>query len=410
MFTHPLIRIEKAKISPRKLLFFLFCGATFSMPLGTSPFTILGIALLSVWIFSGQFLTIRERLLKVPWVFPVSAMIVLSWIGLFWSTDPGGLGLDYAKKTHYWLYALALATIQLPEGKKDALIKAFLIGLVLNSLAAFLQVAEMIPKFGKWGSTRYTGFSSGYNTLGILLVLGAAMASYYFGRSETKKEKTIHAILFASYLGHLMILESRGGYLVFALVSPVIVYNFLRGRGLFVMIIAYALFLALMVSSPIVRHRIAQTKESIKNLFHAGSEVMTGKKYSESLDRVYMWRWAIGLFMKHPLCGVGTGGYSKAILEEGGERGIDHPHSNVLHVAVSYGLLGLFVFGWFFWVLLREGFRQRHLASGFFVLAATLVVLIGGLTDTHVLDAGGASLLAITTGLVGCKRKTSMKG
>jgi hypothetical protein len=60
--------------------------------------------------------------------------------------------------------------------------------------------------------------------------------------------------------------------------------------------------------------------------------------------------------------------------------------------------LGLAVFGWFFWVLLKYGWRSRRDLAGFFVLSATLVILIGGLTDTHILDAGGGCLLSITAG------------
>jgi O-antigen ligase len=114
-----------------------------------------------------------------------------------------------------------------------------------------------------------------------------------------------------------------------------------------------------------------------------------------------MWHWAAKLFRQHPLLGVGTGGYQQATLEAGGDVGVAHPHNNVLYVAVSYGLLGLGVFGWFFWVLLKTGWRNRHDLAGFFVLSATLVILIGGATDTHIIDAGGLSLLSMATGFLG---------
>jgi O-antigen ligase len=113
-----------------------------------------------------------------------------------------------------------------------------------------------------------------------------------------------------------------------------------------------------------------------------------------------MWRWAAKLFLQHPLLGVGTGGYQQATLDAGGDVGVAHPHNNVLYVAANYGLLGLAVFGWFFWVLLKYGWRHRQESAGFFVLAATLVILIGGATDTHILDAGGRALLSIATGFL----------
>ncbi len=111
-----------------------------------------------------------------------------------------------------------------------------------------------------------------------------------------------------------------------------------------------------------------------------------------------MWRWAIDLFVEHPLIGVGTGGYKQAILSGGGEKGIAHPHNNLLHMAVSYGIVGVVVFIWFFWVLLKNGWQNRGSVPGFFILSSGLVILVGGLTDTHILDAGGIFLLAVTTG------------
>lgn len=113
-----------------------------------------------------------------------------------------------------------------------------------------------------------------------------------------------------------------------------------------------------------------------------------------------MWRWAFDLFMENPITGVGTGGYKQAILSSGGDMGIDHPHNNILYVAVSWGILGLAVYTWLLWILLKEGWQHRKSPTGFFVLSATLVLLVGGGTDTHILDAGGATLLALTTGLL----------
>jgi len=405
MMTISLAEIKKTERSPNRWLFYLFCAAMFAIPLGTSPFTILGACILALWIFSGELFRRKESYLKETWFPPVVAMIILPWLGLLWSTDPSGLGLSYAKKTHYWLYALALASVQFRRGGRDFCIKAFLGGLLLNSFVAFLQVGGIVPRVSKWESTWYTGFYSGYNTLAILLVLGMMVASFYFRRAGEKRGKILNACLMATYFLHLMILEARGGYLTFVLVSPIMVYNILSGKRIFLVILVYGLIMGLMFSSPIVRQRVMQATESLDRVLEAGGDVARGKRYSEYLDRIYMWRWGIFLFVKHPLLGVGTGGYNGAILAEGGEKGIAHPHNNILYMAVSFGIIGLFVFGWLFWVLLTKGWRSRGEGVGFFVFSSSLVILVGGLTDTHILDAGGGFLLAVTTGLLSALKK-----
>lgn len=390
-----------------KWIYYLFCCAFFAMPLGTSPSAILEGCILFLWVFSGEFLRRRDGYLKETWLLPVIAVLILTWIGIIWSFDPPGLGLKYAKKTHYWLYTLALASIPFSRRPVEHLIKAFLGGLLCNSFVGFLQLIDIVPEFSEWG--KHTGLSGGYNTLSILLILGMITSSFYIRAAVNKKGRIIYSSFLLTYFIHLMILPGRGGYLTFVFLSPIIVYNILHGKKRHLMLLTYVLVMGIMISSPIVRHRATQVGRDVQHHLKEGGDVASGKKYSGYIDRVYMWRWAIDLFMDHPLIGVGTGGYNKAILESGGDMGITHPHNNFLHVAVSYGIIGLFVFGWLFWILLKMSWQNRASPLGFFVFAASLVILVGGLTDTHILDAGGASLLALTTGLLSAlpKKKTS---
>jgi len=165
------------------------------------------------------------------------------------------------------------------------------------------------------------------------------------------------------------------------------------------MFLIYAVVIAIMFSYPLVRNRISELTKDFLNNIKAGSDATYGKIYTGHVDRIYMWRWAFDLFVEHPLIGVGTGGYRQAILKAGGERGPAHPHNNFLYMAVSFGILGIAVFIWFFWILFRNGWRNRDKPVGYFILATGLVIFVGGFTDTHILDAGPAFLLAATTGL-----------
>ena len=385
--------------SSAQWIFYLSCAAFFVLPMGTTPFTIIGFCILSVWVFSGEFIRVGKNCLRVAWFLPVLAAVTLIWSGLIWSPEPAGLGFRYASKTYYWLYALALASIASLKRPREYLVKAFLGGLLLNTFVGFLQLADMIPRFSDWGSRGYSGFNGGYNTLGILLVLGMMAGSYYYRTGVRREQKTVYAFLILAYFCHLIILESRGGYLTFILLSPIIFNNIFQGKRFIWILVACVIALGSMYSSPIVRHRMNQANQDLHHHLNSTGGDNWGEKYSKHMDRIYMWRWAIKLFGQNPLLGVGTGGYRQAVLSAGGNAAIDHPHSNFLYVAASFGMVGLFIFGWLFWVLLKTGWKNRENAIGFFVLAATLVLLVGGLTETHILDSGGAFLLAVTTGL-----------
>jgi len=389
----------QTKLTPDQLLYYLFCGAFFVMPFGTTPFTVLGLCILLVWFVTGQFFKARNQYMRGAWFWPVAAMVVLTWLGLIWSADPGGLGLKYAKKTHYWLYALALGGMGL-SGKSSAhLMKAFFGGLGINAFVAFLQAAGLVPTFAVFGERYYTGLHSGYNTLAILLILGMLTASFYFRRAEGYKPRLAYGCIMVIYFVHLILLASRGAYVTFLVLSPVLVVNILHGRKIRFMLLAYLFVIGLMFSSPVVRDRVSFSVKAVQSHLKEGGEFASGKKYSYHIDRIYMWRWAIDLFLEHPVLGVGTGGYYKAILSKGGDAGIAHPHNIMLYVAVSWGIIGILVCGWFFWVLLKAGWQHRDHIFGFFILSSVLVILVGGMSNTHILDSGGAFLLALTTGL-----------
>ena len=330
-------------LQPDRLLRYLAYGAFLVMPMGTSPFTIAGFCLLAVWIFSGEFIRKRDSFLYVDWILPLAAIIAVTWLGLLWSRDPSSLGFTYAKKTHYWLYALVFATVAFMGGE-GKLIKAFLLGLLVNAIVGFLQLGHLVPSFSKTGILICNGLYSGYNTLSILLVLGILIASYSFRKSTEGKHKAIYLFLVFAYFGHLVILGSRGGYLTFLLLSPILVYNLFPKRGLRGGLLIYAFIAVIMFSSPLARGRIVEMASDLKRNVQAGKDAAFGKTYSGYADRVYMWRWALDLFIEHPIVGVGTGGYKKAVLGEGGERGIDHPHSNLMYVAVSFGTIGVLLF------------------------------------------------------------------
>ena len=239
----------------------------------------------------------------------------------------------------------------------------------------------------------------------MLLVLGALIASFYFRNAGGKGEKAIYALLMGFYCLHILIMESRGGYLTFILLSPIVIHNLFPGISLRLTALLYFLLIVIIFSTPIVSERAVKTYMKLSEQYGDGEDVRWGKKYSKNLDRIYMWHWALELFLQNPVLGVGTGGYKQATLNAGGDKDIDHPHNNFLFVAASHGIAGLIIFLWLFWVLMKNGFKNRRSNTGFFILSSSLVLFVGGFTETHLLDAGGAFLLAVTAGLQGSLEK-----
>ena len=392
---------KSTKISPDDLLFYLFLGVFFSMPIGTSPPIIFGVLAAAVWIFSGKALTTVDTCLRRSWFWPVVLLICLPWIGLFYTPDLNGLGIKFAKKTHYWVYCMAVASLSLAIHSPHKLIKAFLFGLAFNSLVAILQCAGLISAIDMNGSKQYLGFGLGYSTQSVFLIVGMLTASYYFRVSTEKKTRIFFILLMAEYVFHLVILLGRVGFFTFAILSPLIARNLFKEFDVFKISLVYVLLLGMTFLSPVVRQRVSFSIDQLEHHLAGDPDRAWGKEYTEHQDRFYMWYGAVDIFLENPLFGVGTGGYATVLKKRGKPEWpfIAHPHNNFLHMAVSYGVIGLFALCWFFWEIIRNAWGERQTPLGYFILSTALVILVSGLVDTHILDSGPAFLLAVATGL-----------
>ncbi len=387
----------KISISAEHLIYYLTCGAFLSMPLGTSPPVICGALAALVWILSGKPIKLRQAYLGQTWFWPVLFLIALPWLGLLYTPDPGGFGFGFAKKTHYWLYGLAVAAIPFGIYSPQRLIQAFLLGLAINALVAIMQLIGIFPVINKLAY----GLGLGYSTMAAYLVLGILMASYYFRETTDKRTRILLVFLMAGYFFHLIILKGRVGFLTFLILSPLIIRNLFKGFNIFKIALACAVLVGIMFLSPIVRDRASVSVMQLKHHLNADPNSAWGKDFNQQEDKLYIWRGAIQIFLESPIGGVGTGGYPIVLHERGNPDWpyVAHPHNNFLYMAVSFGLIGIFALLWFFWEMIRNAWEERHSPLGFFVLSTALVILVSGMVTTPIVDSATAFLLSLATGL-----------
>ncbi|MBW2237646.1 MAG: hypothetical protein JRF39_01115, partial [Deltaproteobacteria bacterium] len=236
---------KNKKITAENLLFYVFVAAFFGAPLGTAPATICGVTAAIIWAFSGLAIRSRHIYFTKSWCRPVLFLIVLPWIGLLYTSDLHGLGMDYAGKTHYWIYGLAIAAIA-PNVRTERFIQAFLLGLAVNAFVGLMQLIGLYPPINGW----YCGLGRGYSTLSAYLVVGILMATFYFRNAEEKRIRFFFILLMLFYFFHLVILQGRTGYLTFVLLTPLMVYNLFRRRNIFKILLVSVLLVSMMLFSP----------------------------------------------------------------------------------------------------------------------------------------------------------------
>ncbi len=387
---------KKTDLSPESLVFGCFVGVFLTMPLGTSPPIIFGALGALIWLLSGMFFRAKS-FFRQSWFWPVSASIILPWIGLLYTADPGGFGIDYAGKTYYWIFCLALASLSFKDMRPRWLIIAFLSGLALNACVGILQLAGFFAPKDGW----FSGLTRGYNTLTVYLVLAILICAFSFREAEERKKRAGLLALMILYFFHLIILEGRAGYLTFILLFPFLIKTLFKRVRAWQIGVACLLIIGAMSFSPIVKKRVDLTVSQLKYHMTAEPGKAWGFEYTDNQDRFYMWMGAIQIFLEHPIVGAGTGGYPEVLKEarDAKDPVIAHPHNNILYMAASYGVIGIGVFMWLFGEILRNGWKERDTVMGHFVLCTALVLFINGLFNTTILDAGTLLLLSLVTGL-----------
>jgi O-antigen ligase len=381
--------LKNKGITVDRLMFWGFCGTFFFIPIATSPAVIAGLLTLSLWIFSGKFIKDRHLWLKQKWFPPVLLFMALPWIGLLYTNDIK-TGMDFAKKSYYWLYAFAIASLSCKKYPAKTMIYAFLCGLSFTAFISIMQALGLVP-MPKGMATGFTG----HITLSLLLVFGILLVSFCYKRSNNPRERIFIIMMLVIYLLSLSVGHGRIGYLAFLFLTPWIFSNIMGKKHIFKIAGAILLTGLLLFSSHTVQNRVGLAVNDVKLYYHGHKNTSLGL-------RLYMWDGAIKIFLENPLIGVGTGGYKKAMVKYKDNTklpDIVQPHNSFFYMAVSFGIVGLFSLIWLFLVFLKKGWLARDTIAGFSVLSFGLVLLIGSLTDTQILSLATAKMLALLTGI-----------
>lgn len=387
------ITIAGAQVTADNLLLAGFAGMFFFLPVGSSPVIICGVFVLAVWLLSGRFIgDIAAWARHAPLRWPVLLLMVLPWVGLLYSPVPAD-GFNIAKRSYYWLFAIAVAPLLSSTRRTDMVLLAFLAGLSCNSTVAVLQVSGLLPTRDALASGLLKG-SSMHIVFTLFLAAGLLIASFYYSRAATRGSRLLWALLLAQYGATAAFIGGRSGYVALILLSPLVIYNLLGRRHAGIILGACVLLVAVLFTSPLVRERFAAAGEDITRFQQGDIRTSVGLRF-------HMWQIAVQEIRRHPLQGVGTGGFKKIWNDYKGDPALpfyDHPHNSFLYMTVSHGLPGLIALCWVLMVMLKRSWKARQTALGFSVLAFTAVFIIGSLSDTQVLTFATAVSLALFAG------------
>ncbi|MDD2501563.1 MAG: O-antigen ligase family protein [Geobacter sp.] len=374
------------------------CLTFITLPVGTAPFTLCSLAALGVWLLSGIAFRDRADWQGQEWLAPLLALILLPWLGMLWTSASFEESLKLAARSHYWLFAFVAVSVMKRECALRTVLMGFIGGTTIIAIIVFLYLRGWLPE------TVYLQkfLFKYYITFSLFLVISILLLAYFFKTSSRPYSWAIVALML--FLAAMITqLKGRSAYLSLALLSPWAFVTMSGCRRLPVIIAAASVALILMLSVGIVRERLALIPREI-DMYRSGVSTSyllpdgTLKPSSVGL-RLTMWQDALKVFQRHPLIGAGTAGFQHEVKMIDAGRAFSHPHSSYLYVAASYGVLGITLYCWLLAVTLWRAWRTRDLLSGHAILVFVAVILIGSLTDTHILAAATGVALGFVVGI-----------
>jgi hypothetical protein len=354
---------------------------------------------LAIWLASGCWYRDRTEWVKEEWVLPVSALCMLPWVALFWSSAPLGQAVKFAERSHYWLFAFVAASTLKSELAVRNVMVSFITGTSIIAFILFLYFNGVIPE------TAYLlNFTErSYITYSLFIVVAILLLAFLFNASASLATKLpiVALMLFLAIV--ITQLKGRSAYLSLVALSPWLFVTTFGRRRLIPVLAAVFLTIVLLFSCQRVRERIALIPKEI-SLYQSGVKTSytkgDGTQTPSSVGlRMMMWSDALKIFQSHPLLGAGTGAYQHEAHRINPVNALPHPHSSYLYIAANYGLLGLGLYGWLLVVTIKRGWRARHQLSGHSILAFLFVIVIGSLTDTQVLSVATGIVLGFIAGL-----------
>lgn len=375
-------------ISSENLIFWAIALTFLVLPTGTAP-PLIGMGLAcAIWIFSGR-MVYSLSMLKAPWFRPVILFVVLHWIGLTYSQNLD-LGMDYATKTQYWIAALVTAGCFMDERRLFILVGALWTGLFAGAVLALIQFSGLAVPI----KVEFLGFGIVHTLVTMYLIIGILMAAFYFKRAKGPGPKAGLLLLILAFLFHLTVLKGRSGYLIFILLSPLVARDLTHGFSVKIKVLVCVGLIFSLCLSPVVRDRVV---DSFDTYNENKEKILAGEPVKE-MPRFFIVRETLDVMKKYPLMGVGTGSLPEITRAHG--HTLEHPHNNFLYMGVSFGIAGIISCFWLFWNLFVRSWRARKTPVGYFVFSTGLVLFLGGMLDTQILNTGTLVMLCLVYGFL----------
>ena len=381
----------------KTVLPFMVYALTFSLFLGTAVFTLVIALTIIMWLFSGEYATKYSIIKDNPVVIAALLLFFAITLGLFWSHVAWSEKLPMYMKYHKLLYIPMIASIiQTPVQRRHA-INAFLIVSLIILFISYGKLMGLIPFHDENMGYIVTRNRIAHN---IFMAFAAFLMIHRTIQKRGSYQWVWGALSLLAIFNVMMMVNGRTGQVILAAFIALTIWQYLGFKSIKYLVLVGFLGLVAFKTVPMFEQsRLAAVSTELKD------------RNSSSGLRMGFYQNSIQIIKKHPLFGVGTGGfpatYQAQVAADPGLKVTPNPHNQYLLMWAEIGLVGLILFLYFLWSAWRLStqlvFEDRCMIQGLVLLFS-----LGSLFNSLLLDAGEGrfycTLIAILVGGLNIKK------
>jgi O-antigen ligase len=360
-------------------LYYLTLLYALTLPLSRAAIVFFSILLILLWLIQKKPKESYQRVFSNRVIIALVSFLLYNLLSLFWSDDIIN-GFDYILKYWYFLPMIVIFTT-IKKSQIPSVLSAFLIGMFISETISYGVFFEL------WTFKRATVENISpfmhHIEYSIFLALTALIILERILSNPSIKTKLFYGLFFLTVTGNLFLTAGRTGQLAFILGILILaltsIKNRLKAITLFTLLSTSLLVSAFYLSNTF-NQRITDAKD---NFIHA----VVNQYYCTSLGaRIGAWIIATDIIKEHPIVGVGIVDnmtrFHEIIDEKYPEMkclhvAFMHMHNQFFQIATQLGILGLTLFLWIFYEILRLPIASkpyRHLK--YFYIAMLLFAFL----------------------------------
>jgi O-antigen ligase len=375
-------------------------GLGFSLSISTALDNVLLVLLLLCWFASGdwqaKFARIRANQVAV------AALLLLGLLALGTAWGPGlpAERFTYLKKYTDLLLIAILGTVFVDPTDRRRGLLAFAAGLTLTLLLSYaLKLGAPLPERFITGEAANPTIFKKHITQNLLMAYGSLLFAVLAWHADVPRARWLWCGLSAlAAFNVFFLVQGRTGWVVLAALAVLVLFRWLRWRGMAAAVILFA--------------AASAGAYSFSKSFHGRIDLVVSGVSQWHPDvpntdpvgiRLEFYRNTLAIIRDHPLVGVGTGGFARAYAQRVEGRSMDattNPHNQYLLITVQLGLGGLALLLWLFVQQWRYAARLQPDTHQLLARGLVLSIIVGSLFNSLLIDHAESLFYCWLSGLL----------